>query len=246
MLQRLQVIARDLQRYTERSAFPEMGVREAEDGTGKDHLIRLTKMRDELLEIAAINMEDVGRLQEEDYEPDPEDLLRLATLLPIMVEYDEYVQAKRRQQRSYALHRPVKNEDGTPLEHFPGDEGCPICAVETATDGNPVVDLNCIGRDPDIKHLYHRACIDQWLHQKLVCPLCKAGVYDDAVAVVRYAHPSQVPRLPHIPRNILCAAVMSIIINGLIRLQPGEDHDPRIAQHVLIVNLAVLATLFRP
>lgn len=46
--------------------------------------------------------------------------------------------------------------------------GCSICMDDFAV-GNNVKTMQCL-------HVFHTACIDQWLHESLMCPVCKNPV----------------------------------------------------------------------
>jgi hypothetical protein len=54
-----------------------------------------------------------------------------------------------------------------------GDEpSCSIC-FEIYTDDTVIVKLPC-----NLKHIYHPACIREWLKRNPECPLCKARVME--------------------------------------------------------------------
>lgn len=50
-----------------------------------------------------------------------------------------------------------------------GETVCQIC-LETLEAGEEARTLPCF-------HIFHRACIDEWLATRQTCPLCLAGVY---------------------------------------------------------------------
>ncbi|KAG6619258.1 Ras guanine nucleotide exchange factor F [Phytophthora cinnamomi] len=55
------------------------------------------------------------------------------------------------------------------------DDVCPICLIEFE-DGEDVRNLPC-------KHIFHVACIDEWLKRNTSCPMCKSNVDLDAVDI---------------------------------------------------------------
>ena len=58
---------------------------------------------------------------------------------------------------------------------FECDRECVICS--DGFEGTQVVKLPC-----DDKHVYHTACIEQWLVRNPVCPICRANVCPKRVA----------------------------------------------------------------
>ncbi|KAG6962570.1 hypothetical protein JG687_00007076 [Phytophthora cactorum] len=55
------------------------------------------------------------------------------------------------------------------------EDVCPICLIEFE-DGEDVRNLPC-------KHIFHVACIDEWLKRNTSCPMCKSNVDLDAVNI---------------------------------------------------------------
>lgn len=54
------------------------------------------------------------------------------------------------------------------IEKSKYDSNCGIC-LETYNGDEDVVILDC-------SHLYHKKCIDEWIHYNQVCPLCKKNI----------------------------------------------------------------------
>lgn len=55
------------------------------------------------------------------------------------------------------------------------EDVCPICLIEFEDDED-VRNLPC-------KHIFHVACIDEWLKRNTSCPMCKSNVDLDAVSI---------------------------------------------------------------
>lgn len=53
------------------------------------------------------------------------------------------------------------------------EDVCPICC-DSYKEQDDVVVMPC-----NLKHIYHPQCIFEWLTKNLVCPLCKATVFDN-------------------------------------------------------------------
>uniref|UniRef100_H3HC57 RING-type domain-containing protein n=1 Tax=Phytophthora ramorum TaxID=164328 RepID=H3HC57_PHYRM len=66
----------------------------------------------------------------------------------------------------------LKPADGCASEN---EDVCPICLIEFE-DGEDVRNLPC-------KHIFHVACIDEWLRRNTSCPMCKSNVDLDAVDI---------------------------------------------------------------
>lgn len=45
---------------------------------------------------------------------------------------------------------------------------CCIC-LKNDDDGRDIVELNCL-------HIYHRECIEKWMKDKNICPVCKSNI----------------------------------------------------------------------
>ncbi|EGZ30747.1 hypothetical protein PHYSODRAFT_295425 [Phytophthora sojae] len=81
----------------------------------------------------------------------------------------KYCRAERNPQ---APTEPLNPAEGGSTEN---DDVCPICLIEFE-DGEDVRNLPC-------KHIFHVACIDEWLKRNTSCPMCKSNVDLDAVDI---------------------------------------------------------------
>ncbi|OWZ23418.1 hypothetical protein PHMEG_0001721 [Phytophthora megakarya] len=82
----------------------------------------------------------------------------------------KYCRAERNPQSPKEQLTP-KTDDGT----SENEDVCPICLIEFE-DGEDVRNLPC-------KHIFHVACIDEWLKRNTSCPMCKSNVDLDAVNI---------------------------------------------------------------
>jgi hypothetical protein len=58
-------------------------------------------------------------------------------------------------------------------EHLDGDDekSCPICLSEF-TLGEEARLLRC-------KHMFHKSCVDEWLHVNASCPTCRTALFEN-------------------------------------------------------------------
>ena len=70
--------------------------------------------------------------------------------------------------RSYTLAKMPYDE--STFKKWLGVSDCAIC-LNQFQDGDKVAPLHC-----SIKHVFHTACIQEWLKRSPVCPLCKAQI----------------------------------------------------------------------
>ncbi|POM69063.1 hypothetical protein PHPALM_14692 [Phytophthora palmivora] len=82
----------------------------------------------------------------------------------------KYCRAERNPESPIEQLTPT-TDDGT----TENDDVCPICLIEFE-DGEDVRNLPC-------KHIFHVACIDEWLKRNTSCPMCKSNVDLDAVDI---------------------------------------------------------------
>ncbi|KAG7402026.1 hypothetical protein PHYBOEH_007240 [Phytophthora boehmeriae] len=94
------------------------------------------------------------------------------------------------QLRVTKYNRAERNpESASPQQNSPdavsNEDVCPICLIEFE-DGEDVRNLPC-------KHIFHVACIDEWLKRNTSCPMCKSNVDLEAVTVTVESVPVSTP-----------------------------------------------------
>ncbi|KAI9986532.1 hypothetical protein PInf_025482 [Phytophthora infestans] len=70
---------------------------------------------------------------------------------------------------------PTELLSPTSVGSIENEDICPICLIEFE-DGEDVRNLPC-------KHIFHVACIDEWLKRNTSCPMCKSNADLDAVDI---------------------------------------------------------------
>uniref|UniRef100_A0A672LW39 RING-type E3 ubiquitin transferase n=1 Tax=Sinocyclocheilus grahami TaxID=75366 RepID=A0A672LW39_SINGR len=68
----------------------------------------------------------------------------------------------------YKKRRPLELKIGMDEEELDTDEKCTIC-LSMLEDGEDVRRLPCM-------HLFHQACVDQWLATNKKCPICRVDI----------------------------------------------------------------------
>ncbi|ETM97268.1 hypothetical protein PPTG_20392 [Phytophthora nicotianae INRA-310] len=89
----------------------------------------------------------------------------------------KYNRAERNPESPTALPSP------TSVGSTENEDICPICLIDFE-DGEDVRNLPC-------KHIFHVACIDEWLKRNTSCPMCKSNVDLGAVDITVESTPAR-------------------------------------------------------
>ena len=68
-------------------------------------------------------------------------------------------------------YTPITVEELLQLQDYCETDCCPICIEEFKSQPDDLVCLRAC------KHVFHKVCIDQWIHCNSVCPLCKHDMF---------------------------------------------------------------------
>ena len=193
-------------------------------------------IRERLLALATDLNINVGRLRDDDYHPDPKDVLPLLSLAPLVLECMQYQDDLRRANASltsYAVYTQIRD-----IRH---DYECPVCYVGER-DHDPWVTLHCRNN-----HIVHQSCIDNWRAQghTTCCGGCLNELWDTAT---RGAIIHQVVRIvdgqPMIDRLVWIGVTQNILI-AILRMLDLTMNGPMGPQcfHFAILVVILICTI---